>query len=116
MIIPKLPAEAIIKAKAARDTNRPSFHRIPYQSERHDCKNCGDLTRVIVSTATSGPYKFPPRSATMMFFEGDGVVAKGWYIVETNEYRCPECQIGSYIPPIVNEEKDDQDSQQEIPF
>lgn len=118
MIIPKLPPKAKADVVGARANNQPVFHRVPMSraNQEYDCQNCMDLATVIVSTATSGPYKFPPRNARMLYFDGDGHIAPGWYIVETQEYRCPECQIGTHLPPIVNEEEDDQEKQQEIPF
>jgi len=116
MIIPTLSEGGRSEMARARAKGQLVFHRILEPMPLVICPNCQDLGRNIISIAKAGPFRWPPRtSQAVTWFEGDGQVRSGWFIVDTKEFPCPQCQATG-LPPEVKSQEGSNATQEEIPF
>ena len=99
MIIPTLPTLAELQIRDHQSRGLPAFHRIieyPPQADRPgvapSCQNCAGLGVVYVQFAKAGPFS-SPNGGLVTWYEGDGVIGKGFYQIEKTEaYQCPVCK------------------------
>ena len=94
-ITPYLPTEAYRTAKAHESQyHMPVFTWAMIPESAEDCKNCGGSGIVYMRLAERGPFGSPTTHKVVTWFDGDGHLRKGWYIVkETMTFPCPKCQV-----------------------
>ena len=95
-LTPYLSKETEPAIRLSFQNHHPAFLRVvdlPDTFTPDYCRNCAGLGTNVVQFTKSGPAKTPPATtAPIVWFDGDGMAGKGWYIIErTVEFTCPHC-------------------------
>ena len=97
-VTPDLPIEARREMSDWENSGiyHRAFVRVVEQYPNAECKNCGGSGFVYVSFTRAGPFRDTPGHRLvekLAWFDGDGIVGKGWYIViKTSSYQCHHCK------------------------
>lgn len=95
-VTPYLPRDAIIAAQAHERTGHPVFVKAYERADNElACPNCQGVGFIVLNLAKAGPFKSPPPTGVITWFDGNERYRAGWYVIaETLQYDCPECHRG----------------------